>query len=144
MRKPPAAKPRSLGPYWNIYRDIKQRLFNPTNRSYRRQHGLKLDFLTYRDFEHYIDSELGPPPRSDSQITRIDLKKGYVWGNLQWSNRRQISRRAATITKIRYQGRQYCMSEFCELEQLPYWRFRRALKEYGMTVREAIKYARQA
>ena len=132
----------TMGEYYNQYRDIRQRLYNPRNPSFKYCQGLDFDFDNYQEFHNYVINSLGPRPSTDYQMTRRDLAQGYVRGNLVWRPRKWIGRRQRTCIMVQYRSRWHCLSELSERLGLDYCRLTR---EYKRTkdVKASIRYARK-
>ena len=131
---------KPMGPYYNQFRDIRQRIFNPRNKSYRHYKDLEFGFSSYQEFHQHVITDIGPRPSLDHQMTRRDLSLGFIPGNLCWMPKLKIARRQRTRLEIKYNRKIYCVAEFCEQFNLSYWRFLRKFKRCG-DVLEAKRYA---
>lgn len=128
-------------PYWNQYREIRQRLFNPNNKGYATHHHLDLDWLCYTDFDEYMERHVGPRPGPEYNLTRIDKSLGYVAGNLAWQTRIEIHRTERRSWHIKYGRRIYSLTDFARKYNLSYWKLWGRLR-LGWTIKEAVKYAK--
>ena len=108
-------KKRTYKTYWNQYRDIRQRLFNPNNKSYHIMKHLEFGFSNYRDFHDYMEADLGARPTPEHHLTRIDWQKGFIPGNLTWQRHQEIIVRVPGMRKILFRKRLYTISEFADL-----------------------------
>lgn len=80
---------RSKYPYeYKIYRNIKSRIFNANNPHYHNYggRGLTLDDDFKHSFVNFIN-EVGARPEKGLTLDRINNNKGYVKGNMRWTNR---------------------------------------------------------
>ena len=93
---------------YNIWRDMKTRIYNPNDKSYPRYGavGLTTDYDRFEDFvndlaeSYYLHvQEYG---EYDTTLDRIDNNLGYVRGNLRWNTRLGQSRNRRCMTRCFY------------------------------------------
>ena len=87
--------------YFNQYRNIRQKVFNPHCPSY--EENLSLAWMSYTEFHRYMDKYLGPKPGPDYKLGRKKLNLGYVQGNIEWQIKYWTLRRrlqTSTLKKI--------------------------------------------
>lgn len=77
------------------WQNIKKRCFNPANKHYKTYGGvgISLEARFVNDFSAFL-SEVGQPPENSRKwsIDRIDLDKGYISGNMQWTTQDKQTR----------------------------------------------------
>lgn len=134
------------GPYWayyNQYRELRQKFFNPNNSAYDKFQHLDFDFPTYRSFYQEIVSNVGHRPGRGHEyvLTRQDRSKGYVPGNLVWMTKQQLGNHYQNSRSIPWRGHKISASNYCRKLGINYNRFLKALLK-GMTIPEARRHAR--
>jgi hypothetical protein len=72
--------------------NIKARCLNPKNASFKNYGGRGISIAgewvdDFPAFKKYIDQNLGPKPKGDYSIDRIENHENYVVGNLRWAPR---------------------------------------------------------
>ncbi len=107
---------KSQSRIYKIWVGMKNRCYNPNNRSYKRYGGRgiimceewKTNFTAFRDWAlaHGYDETLS--------IDRIDVDGNYEPSNCRWSNAKQQSRNRTTTTKVIYKGEELSVVEAAE------------------------------
>ncbi len=120
--------------YYNIYRNMRQIVFNPNNRTHRHIEDLTLEWPTYREFLAWALKHLGPKPGPEYECSRRDLKGGYTSDNLVWRSHQEVidSYYAQCHTNLTYRRRPVSMKTYCEIKNLDYDKFTK-LRRRGQT-----------
>jgi hypothetical protein len=67
----------------------------------------------FDNFEHWVLSTLGPQPNPDSILRRINTKKGWHPGNIEWSTRLIQSNNRSTNMMIQVGKRKQSLADWC-------------------------------
>jgi hypothetical protein len=117
-----------------------QRCHNPNNKSFGRYGAIGITVCDeWRDsFEAFL-AHVGPRPAGKSSIDRIDSRKGYEPGNVRWSDALEQNRNRRSNIRMMYDGRQVCLTEYCELVGLNYDTVSHRLYHLGWPLGRAIE-----
>lgn len=102
-------------PEYMVWEAMKQRCFNPNNPSYARYGGAGISM-----FDEWAESSvkfleyMGPRPSEKHSIDRIDNKKGYYPGNVQWATKAQQVRNTSANHNITIDGRTMCITDWAK------------------------------
>lgn len=80
----------SACPEYELWKGMRQRCENPNHRSYHNYGGRGISVCTAwrEDFLAFYD-HIGPRPRPDLTVERIDNDRGYEPGNVCWATRKE-------------------------------------------------------
>lgn len=80
--------PRKYPAEYHIWFNIKQRLYNKNCATYHNYggRGLTMEESWKCSFKTFVN-DIGPRPKKDLTLDRIDNDKGYVKGNIRWADR---------------------------------------------------------
>jgi hypothetical protein len=90
-------------------------------------------------FEHWVNTNLGPMPSSNSIIRRIDSTKGVKPGNLEWSTRKISGNNRRTNHFVTIKGQTKSISQWCDERGLCYPTVWSRIVDRGWTPREALE-----
>lgn len=128
--------------YYNQYRDLRQRRFNPNNHQYQYCCDLEFEWPTYRDFIISIESHIGERPTPDHVLTRRQWDLGFVTDNMTWSLRKSVAQRQRTVKPYLYRGRRRCLVEIAEMAGVSIHRLRKRLHR-GQELKAALRDIRK-
>lgn len=120
-------------PYYNQYRDIRQRMFNPNNPNHKDYVGLPMAWDNFWDFHDYCQKHLGPRPTSQHKLARKRLERGFVPGNLAWMTQDQIGEHQRCSLRIRYKNHIWSGRKLCDHFGVCYETFNLRRKRTGET-----------
>ena len=130
---------RRRHPLYRRWTHAKSVVSNPKLPDYKA--GLDIDGHTdFEYFAHWVTNEIGPPPQPNSKLNRIDQHKGWVKGNLRWTDQRGVGRNVPHMNHIvNYQGKDMCLQDLADLAGITYGtafsRWRR-----GWRIEDIVKY----
>lgn len=103
-----------------IWSSMLQRCNNKNNPAYPRYGGRGIRVCErWLDFNNFYDDMIGAY-HDDLTIDRIDNNGDYCKENCRWATRKQQGRNTRRNLEIKYHGQEKCLSEWCELLDLPY------------------------
>ncbi len=92
--------PKKYPAEYDIWFNIKQRIYNKNCPAYHNYggRGLTMEESWVHSFRTFVD-HIGARPKKDLTLDRIDNGKGYVHGNLRWTDRVTQARNTRTSSK---------------------------------------------
>ena len=115
---------KSASPEYSVYRQIKQRCYNPNSKHFRLYGGMGVRVCSRwlngegkkSGFECFI-KDMGPRPKRAS-IDRYPDKNGdYCPSNTRWASSKQQQRNLRSNNLISYRGHTKCAAEWAEIAQ---------------------------
>lgn len=128
-------------PDYNIWVKLKQRCYNPKNKSYKYygQKGIKVCDRWLHSFENFIE-DLGWRPNQDYSLERIDYNKDYSPENCKWILKSEQPKNSRRVKLIKYNNQEYCLTDLCKLLHLSYSTMRHRVYVLNIPFDQAIKY----
>lgn len=123
----------------NRWLNMKSRCFNPKNKRYARYGGRGIAICAeWMDFSNFYAWSMSNGFSENLSLDRIDNDKGYSPENCRWANPKQQSNNTSRNVKMRYNGEEKTLSEWCDLLNLDYKLIHGRIHQSGMTFEEAI------
>lgn len=91
----------------------------------------------WNDFNVFL-KDMGLAPTKKHSIDRINVYKGYNKNNCRWATDKLQARNRTNNKLIEYNGQVKCVSEWCEVLNMPYTTFSNRLKR-GWSIEKTIK-----
>jgi hypothetical protein len=128
-------------PDYDIWIKMKSRCFNKNDKSYKHygKRGISVCYSWTSSFKTFIN-DLGWRPSKEYSLERIDYNKNYCPENCKWILKSEQSKNSRRVNKITYQGKEYCLTDFCKEFSFPYSTMRHRVYDLGISIEEAIKY----
>lgn len=92
--------------------------------------------------EKFIEWSLNNGYRDGLSIDRINNDKGYYPENCRWVDATAQANNISRNVIIEYRGEYHTMAEWAKILKIDYKRLQRAIKSYGYSFEEAVKYAK--
>jgi hypothetical protein len=126
---------------YSVWVKIKSRCTKKSDKSYCHYggRGIKVCDRWINSFENFIE-DMGYRPNSNYSIERIDYNKDYCPENCKWIHKSEQPKNMRRVKKIEYKGLTYCLTDLCEILNLPYSMMRHRIYDLGLSFEEAIKY----
>ena len=136
---PPVTIPITKHPLFRRWTAIRQELLNSRNPANARRRRLKCQGLdNFREFVFFVDREIGPPPNKDSKLNRIDYRRGWVPGNIRWTDQRGVAQTQHNIYHIKWRNKTYSLYELSLKSPVGYAAFRRRIQHLKWTLAQAM------
>jgi len=91
----------------------------------------------WNDFNVFL-KDMGLAPTKKHSIDRINVHKGYSKNNCRWATDKVQARNRTNNRLIEYNGQVKCISEWCEVLNMPHNTFSNRLKR-GWSIEKTIK-----
>lgn len=102
------------------WRGVITRCTNTTNKRYPEWGGRGITVCDrWREYENFLD-DMGRAPSRKHSIDRTDNNKGYYKENCRWATRQEQSNNTRRAVKIRYNGEEKSLRDWCTLMHLNY------------------------
>lgn len=128
-------------PEYSIWKQIKYRCLNPTNRSYHNYGGRGITICKeWLDFSTFYN-DVGKRPSTKYSIDRIDNNKGYSKGNVKWSTKKEQNDNRRMSIWLQLDGKKMVLKDWAKLAGITDVALKYRLNK-GMTLRQAISLKR--
>ena len=127
-------------PEYNIWRSIKDRCFNPFDKSYKHYGGRGIGMYQewINSFQAFYDY-IGDRPRSDLTLDRKNNNGNYEPGNLRWATAKFQARNRSDNLCVTVNGVVYkSLAEACEVYCVSYSRTKKRITSYKCDAESAI------
>lgn len=129
----------SYSPEYAVWKNIKERCYLQTNKSYPRYGGRGITMCEeWRDnFEAFLQ-DVGPRPSSAHSIDRRDNDKDYEPGNCRWATKEEQANNRESNLIYELHGETRTLAEWCKHLGINYYRTHCRLYQLGWAFEEAI------
>ena len=111
---------KHLHPLFRRWTHIRQSCLNPNYPDYK-------DFLTadglddFAYFAEWIEHSIGLPPTPQHKLNRIDQTKGWIMGNVRWTDAKGVGRNLQGHNIwVELQGEQVCLMDIADRYNIKY------------------------
>jgi hypothetical protein len=110
----------SRSPTYRSWQEMKVRCYDPTSISFPNYGGRGISVCKRRrtSFEHFL-IDMGVRPKGTS-LDRENNNLNYSPRNCKWSARNEQNRNKRSNIVVRYKGESRCLSEWCDVLNVPY------------------------
>lgn len=105
---------------YHIWNGIVHRCRNKNNHAYTRYGNVGIDVCEewFESFENFY-ADMGARPSKNHTIDRVDNNKGYSKENCRWATMTEQQRNKTNNRMIQFNGKNMCLSEWCEVLNMP-------------------------
>lgn len=130
-------------PVYKTWVSLIQRCLNPNSTSYPKYggRGIKVCDRWKESFQNFYD-DMGDRPSINHSIDRKDVNGNYEFSNCRWATSKEQGRNRTNNNFLEYKGEIKCMTEWCEIYNIPISTFNNRLIK-GMSVKDAIETPRR-
>lgn len=126
---------------YNIWSEMKQRLTNEKCQHYKDYggRGIKL-YDSWVDFKNFYEWAVNNGYKEGLSIERKDVNGDYCPENCEWIELKHQQRNKRTSNKIKINGEEKCLAEWCQIYNMPYNTVRGRIKLLGWNPEKALTY----
>lgn len=113
---------------YSTWKEMRQRCGNPKHKRYADYGGRGITVCErWNDFATFF-ADMGSRPSPEHSLERIDNDGGYSPENCRWATNVEQARNTRANHKVRFRGKEMCLSEACELSGLNHGTVKSRLK----------------
>ena len=124
---------------YRIWGNMKARCYTPSYTRFENWGGRGIKVCDeWHDFKNFRDWALSNGYNDALSIDRIDNDGDYEPSNCKWSTNKEQTRNARGKRFITIDGETHCLSEWCEIYNIPYHNVERRINECGWDIKKAL------